>query len=155
MFPPPKVNDVGKWHCPTTCTHLRPPPVLVRCTDHAARLAYQTLEALRQAGAPSFLTVLKRFGPCNPAPMSFPIPGWTLAVDVPAAVPGLLEVLDWLDEEVCAARGRVYLTKDSRMHPRVFSRMYPAGRDWHSLCLAELSSQVFWSAQAQRLSMSC
>jgi len=124
-------------------------------SNDAAHLVPRTLEALRQAGAPSFLTVLKRFGPCNPAPMSFPIPGWTLAVDVPAAVPGLLVVLDQLDEEVCAAGGRLYLAKDSRMHPRVFSMMYPGGQDWQSLCLAELSSHVFWSAQAQRLSMSC
>ena len=124
-------------------------------SNEAAHLVPRTLEALRQAGAPSFLTVLKRFGPSNPSPLSFPIPGWTLAVDVPAAVPGLLEVLDQLDEEVCAAGGRLYLAKDSRMHPRVFSRMYPGGRDWYSLCLAELSSLVFWSAQAQRLSMAC
>ncbi|MBM5799208.1 MAG: FAD-binding oxidoreductase, partial [Cyanobacteria bacterium K_Offshore_0m_m2_072] len=58
--------------------------------NEAAHLVPRTLEALRQVGAPSFLTVLKRFGHSNPAPLSFPIPGWTLAADVPAAVPGLL-----------------------------------------------------------------
>ena len=101
--------------------------------NEAAHLVPRTLEALRQVGAPSFLTVLKRFGHSNPAPLSFPIPGWTLAADVPAAVPGLLEVLDQLDEEVAAAGGRLYLAKDSRQSHQVFQRSYPALRYWSAL----------------------
>ena len=92
------------------------------------------LEALRKVGAPSFLTVLKRFGHSNPAPLSFPIPGWILAADVPAAVPGLLDVLDQLDEEVAATGGRLYSAKDSRQGPKMTANSYKMLSTWQLLC---------------------
>jgi decaprenylphospho-beta-D-ribofuranose 2-oxidase len=101
--------------------------------DTAAHLVARTLEALRKVGAPSFLTVLKRFGPANPGPLSFPIPGWTLAADVSAAVPGLLDVLNELDGEVAAAGGRLYLAKDSRQSAAMVQRTYPRLEEWQGI----------------------
>lgn len=98
--------------------------------DQAAHLIPLTLQVLRDTGAPSFLTVLKRFGPANPAPLSFPIPGWTLAADVPAAIPGLLDALQSLDEKVAAAGGRLYLAKDSRQSAEMFAGTYPRLEEW-------------------------
>ena len=98
--------------------------------DESAHLVARTLEALRKVGAPSFLTVLKRFGAGNRGPLSFPIAGWTLAADVSAAVPGLLEVLDQLDEEVLAAGGRLYLAKDSRQSAKMFQASYSKLQRW-------------------------
>ena len=98
--------------------------------DCEAQLVPHTLEALRRIGAPSFLTVLKRFGPGNPGPLSFPQPGWTLAADVSAAVPGLEETLNQLDEKVAAAGGRLYLAKDSRQSAPMFERCYPRLAEW-------------------------
>ncbi|MFN6351657.1 MAG: FAD-binding protein [Cyanobacteriota bacterium] len=98
--------------------------------DGAGHLVRRTLEALRQVGAPSFLTVLKRFGTSNPSPLSFPIPGWTLAADVSAAVPRLLEVLNQLDEQVAEAGGRLYLAKDSRQSAAMMRRTYPRLEEW-------------------------
>lgn len=121
--------------------------------DEAAQLVPRTLAALRTLGAPSFLTVLKRFGPANPAPLSFPIPGWTLAADVPAAVPGLMEVLDQLDEEVAAAGGRLYLAKDSRQSARMLRRGYPRLAEWQQTRRQLDPGGVLHSALAARLGL--
>ena len=102
--------------------------------DEAAHLIPRTLESLRKVGAPSFLTVLKRFGKSNSAPLSFPMPGWTLAADVPAAIPRLLEVLNELDEEIAAAGGRLYLAKDSRQTEYMFKTSYPRLDEWRAIC---------------------
>jgi decaprenylphospho-beta-D-ribofuranose 2-oxidase len=122
--------------------------------NEAAHLVQRTLEALQQVGAPSFLTVLKRFGHSNPAPLSFPIPGWTLAADVPAAVPGMLEVLDQLDEEVAAAGGRLYLAKDSRQSPRTMKNSHPNLENWARQVAPLRSSSVYLSDLANRLDFS-
>ena len=112
--------------------------------DEASHLVSSALDALRQVGAPSFLTVLKRFGPSNRAPLSFPIPGWTLAADVPASVPGLLEELDKLDHDVARAGGRIYLAKDSRQSSSMFLRTYRN-------CSMTSPSNLFTSDLAERL----
>ena len=90
------------------------------------------VERLAGTGAPSFLAVLKRFGPANDAPLSFPIAGWTLTVDVPAH-PELASVLRQLDHLVTDAGGRVYLAKDSRLDPSVLPTMYPRLDEWRLL----------------------
>jgi decaprenylphospho-beta-D-ribofuranose 2-oxidase len=85
----------------------------------------RAVQKISQARAPSFVTVLKRFGPGDEGLLSFPIPGWTLALDFPARTPGLASLLTWLDDQVIAAGGRVYLAKDSRVSPAALAAMYP------------------------------
>lgn len=121
--------------------------------DSHGHLVRRTLEALRSVGALSFLTVLKRFGAGNAAPLSFPQPGWTLALDVPATVDGLADVLDALDEEVADAGGRLYLAKDSRMSPAMLRRTYPRLAEWEQARAMLDPDRTFSSDLGRRLGL--
>jgi len=91
------------------------------------------VERLSASGAPSFLAVLKRFGAANPAPLSFPRAGWTLALDLPGASHGLGDLLHSLDRVVLDAGGRHYFAKDSHMTPNAVVRGYPRLDEWKAI----------------------
>ena len=93
----------------------------------------RSFEMVSQAHAPSFVTVLKRFGAGDPGLLSFPMAGWTLALDFPARTPGLDGLLDRLDRLVVESGGRVYLAKDSRVPADVLAEMYPRLAEFRKL----------------------
>jgi decaprenylphospho-beta-D-ribofuranose 2-oxidase len=91
------------------------------------------IDELRRARVPCYLAVLKDFGEANRAPLSFPLAGWTLALDLPRGAPNLTAALDRCDERVAAAGGRVYLSKDARMRPELLRAMYPRLEEWRAV----------------------
>src|SRR5258708_22901595 len=86
----------------------------------------EVLARIAASGQGSFLSVLKRFGSMASAGMmSFPRPGYTLALDFPHRRPRTLALLAELDAAVIAPCGRAVPPHDSRRSASSFSTFYP------------------------------
>jgi len=82
------------------------------------------MEAISDAGTGSFLAVLKGMGRWGRGHLSFPMPGFTLALDFPSK-PGVIELLGKLERITLDHGGRIYLAKDGAMQADSFAQMYP------------------------------
>ena len=84
----------------------------------------EILYEISASGKGSFLAVLKLYGKANDNWLSFPMEGYSLALDFKIE-PGLFELLDKLDKIVLKYGGRIYLTKDVRVSKENFEKGYP------------------------------
>lgn len=109
------------------------------------------MQKISDSGRASFLAVLKEFGKGNDNYLSFPMEGFTLALDFKLSS-GLYPFLKELDKEVIKLGGRFYLTKDNCVSKEDFEKGYPelgafrAFREKHQL-------QAMQSFQSERLGL--
>ena len=109
------------------------------------------LQASRDAGQVSFLTVIKKFGvKASPGLISFARAGYTLTLDFPHRGAKTLKLLDRLDAMTVDAGGAVNPYKDSRMSPQTFEASFPNWRELEALRDPAFQS-AFWARTAARL----
>lgn len=107
------------------------------------------LSAISEAGAGSFLAVLKRMGK-QESRFSFPMEGYTLALDFPVNTRSL-KLMEDLDEITLAHGGRFYLAKDARMRAETLRRSDPRVEEFLAMRRASNRHAAFASAQSERL----
>ena len=113
----------------------------------------EVLTRVSASGKGSFLSVLKKFGAANSNLLSFPVAGYTLALDFKVEN-NLFSLLDELDEIIMARGGRIYLAKDARMKAAVFKTSYPNWEQFAAIKKMVDPANVFRSLQSERLGLS-
>ena len=111
---------------------------------------HKILKRITESGLGSFLAVLKLFGK-QESFMSFPMAGYTLALDFPISVKAM-NLFKELDAMVADYGGRLYLAKDCRMNAEMFEKTYPNATEFRqSIARLNEGETKFASLQSQRI----
>ena len=108
------------------------------------------LKEISSSGMGSFLAVLKLYGKENNNLMSFPLEGYSLALDFKIEK-GLFCLLRRLDELVVKYGGRIYLAKDVRVSKEIFETGYPKIDTFRKIRKEYEMDRTFNSLQSKRL----
>ena len=108
---------------------------------------------IAQRGAGSFLAILKQLGPGNQNLLSFPIEGYSLALDFKVST-SVIDLLHRLDDMVVDMGGRVYLAKDALMREASFKTTYPNWEQFETVRHKYGAIGKFASNQSKRLGLS-
>ena len=108
------------------------------------------LTTISDSGKGSFLAVLKLYGKENENYLSFPIEGYSLALDFKIEK-GLFELLDQLDKIVVEFGGRIYLSKDVRVKKEIFEQGYDKLETFKSIRSKYNLTETINSKQSLRL----
>ncbi|MFM8892375.1 MAG: FAD-binding protein [Planctomycetia bacterium] len=111
------------------------------------------LACIADAGAASFLAVLKSCGDADGGMLSYLEPGHTLALDMPyhpARTPALCRRLDRI---LLDHGGRLYLAKDAMMAADTFRSMYPRLEEFLTVKRRVDPESRFTSSQAERVGL--
>jgi decaprenylphospho-beta-D-ribofuranose 2-oxidase len=112
----------------------------------------QVLEVIVASGKGSFLAVLKIFGRANENFLSFPIEGYTLALDFKISKE-TIQLIKQLDSIVVEMGGRIYLTKDSLMSEASFKSTYLQWEQFEEVRAKYGAIGKFASNQSKRLGL--
>jgi FAD/FMN-containing dehydrogenase len=112
----------------------------------------EAVRTVSASGLASPLAVLKVMGEGNASMLGFPLPGYTLTVDLKAG-PDAFALCDRLDRLVLEAGGRLYLTKDVRMSAEMFAAGYPRLEEFEQVRTRYGATGAFVSSQARRLGL--
>ncbi|MBV1885798.1 MAG: FAD-binding oxidoreductase [Parvibaculaceae bacterium] len=107
------------------------------------------LQEIAESGQGAFLSVLKRFGEQD-SRFSFPMEGYTLALDFPMN-PQTLLLMERLDQITLEHNGRFYLAKDSRMTADTLRQSDDRVKDFVDMRSKSKAHESFQSIQAERL----
>ncbi|MEM8803709.1 MAG: FAD-binding oxidoreductase [Pseudomonadota bacterium] len=110
------------------------------------------LEKIANSGLASPLAVLKRMGPGRSGYMSFPMEGYTLAVDFRAS-PKAERMLAALEDITVAAGGRLYFAKDAVMKAAHVAAMYPEFDAWRAVVADADPDRVYETDLTRRLKL--
>ncbi len=110
----------------------------------------EVLTAISKSGKGSFLAVLKLYGKANDNFLSFPMEGYSLALDFKIEK-GLFKLLDQLDVIVANYGGRVYLAKDVRVKKEIFEQGYPNVEKFRAFRKKYQLEKKFNSLQSRRV----
>ena len=110
----------------------------------------EVLTTISKSGKGSFLAVLKLYGKANDNYLSFPMEGYSLALDFKIEK-GLFELLDKLDEIVVKFEGRIYLAKDVRVTKETFEKGYPQIETFRQFRKENKMDTKFQSLQSKRV----
>jgi len=110
----------------------------------------EILTTISKSGKGSFLAVLKLCGKTNENWLSFPMEGYSLALDFKIEE-GVFKLLNELDKTVIKYKGRIYLTKDARVNKSTFEKGYPQIETFRQYRKDNKMNEKFNSLQSKRV----
>ena len=110
----------------------------------------EILKFIASEGLFSFLAVLKLYGAENENYLSFPLKGYSLAIDFKLSK-SLYDVLKKLDKIVLKYKGRIYLSKDVRVNKEDFEINYSKINQFRNVREKYQMNKKFQSLQSKRV----
>jgi len=110
----------------------------------------EILKTISNSNNSSYLAVIKLYGRANDNYLSFPMEGYSLALDFKIEK-GLFDLLNELDKIVIKYKGRIYLAKDVRVSRETFEKGYPQIETFRQYRRENRMNNKFQSLQSKRV----